>query len=113
MGKFCANDTAGMTERAINGIRVPFIVVSIASVGLGLRIRQALRVVVGNLRAGDLVERVVLPSGVTHQLRGIPVDPLEIGAVRVNPLAARSAGDGSVEPLAMASCEVMRHPSRW
>ena len=40
MGKFCANDTAGMTEKAINGIRVYFIEVSITSVELGLRIAK-------------------------------------------------------------------------
>src|SRR5262249_10269064 len=53
--------------------------------------------VVGNLHAGDLLKRTVRLSGVAHQFRGIPVDLVEIGAIRRNPGIARSAGDGSVE----------------
>src|SRR6516225_8234314 len=59
--------------------------------------RQTLRAVVGNLRAGDLFERTVRLRRIAHQLRGIPVDLVEIGAIRRNPAITRSTGDGCVE----------------
>src|SRR4029077_347096 len=59
--------------------------------------RQPLRAVVGNLRAGDLLERTVRLRRVAHQLRGVPVDLVEIGPIRRNPAIARSAGDSGVE----------------
>src|SRR5262249_14406006 len=55
--------------------------------------RQALRAVVRNFYAGDLVERTVRLSGIPNQLRGIAVNLVEIGAIRRNPAVARSAGD--------------------
>src|SRR5215468_8905292 len=60
--------------------------------------RQALRAVVGNLHAGDLVERPVWLRSVTHQFRGIAVDLVKIRAIRRSPVVARAAGDVSTEP---------------
>ena len=58
--------------------------------------RQALRAVVGNFHTGDLSERAVPVSGVAHQLRGIPVDLVEVGAIWSNPAIARAAAHGSI-----------------
>src|SRR6266481_2523235 len=55
--------------------------------------RQPLRAVVGNPHAGDLLKRTVWLCGVPHQLRGVPVDLVEIGAIWRNPAIARSAAD--------------------
>src|SRR5215468_222668 len=60
--------------------------------------RQALRAVVGNLHAGDLVERPVRLRGVTHQLRGIAVDLIKIRAIRRDPVVGWAAGDVATEP---------------
>src|SRR5215472_3528503 len=59
--------------------------------------RQALRTVVGNFYADDLAERPVRTSGVAHQLRSIPVDLVEVGAIRGKPAVARSAAHGSID----------------
>src|SRR5258708_10950922 len=59
--------------------------------------RQALRAVVGNFHTGDLSERAVPVSGVAHQLRGIPVDLVEVGAIWRNPAIARAAAHGSID----------------
>src|SRR5216684_3260771 len=64
----------------------------------GSESRQALRAVVGNIRAGDFVQRTVRLNGVTDQLRGIPVDLVEIGVVGRQPAIARTAGNDSIEP---------------
>ena len=61
--------------------------------------RQALRAIVGNFHARDLVKRTVRPSGVAHQFRGIPVDLIEIGTIRRNPVIARAAANGSIDRL--------------
>jgi hypothetical protein len=58
----------------------------------GSESRQAPRAVVGNCHAGDLVARAVWLSSVTNQLRGIPADLVEVGAIRRNPAIARAAG---------------------
>src|SRR5262249_62316955 len=58
---------------------------------------QPLWAVVGDLDAGDLLERAIRLRRVAHQLRGIPVDLVEIGAVGRNPVIGRPAGDGGVE----------------
>src|SRR5262245_61635542 len=60
--------------------------------------RQALRAVVGNCHAGDLLERTIRMSGVPHQFRGICVDLVEIGAIWRDQVVARAADHGSVEP---------------
>src|SRR5262245_50837116 len=60
--------------------------------------RQALRAVVGNRHAGDLLERTVRMSGVAHQFCGIPVNLVEMGAVWRDPVVGRAAAHGSVEP---------------
>src|SRR5262245_54107438 len=60
--------------------------------------RQTLRAVVRNLYAGNLLERAVRLSGVAHQFRGIPVDLVEKGAIRREPVVGRAADHGSVEP---------------
>src|SRR5215472_1630598 len=59
---------------------------------------QALRAVVGNLHAGDLVERPVRLRGVTHQFRGIAIDLVKIRAVRRDPAVGGATGDVSTEP---------------
>src|SRR5215510_8958188 len=59
--------------------------------------RQALWAVVGNLHARDLLERPVRLRGVPHQLRGIAVDLVKIGAIRRNPVVGRATGDVSTE----------------
>src|SRR5262249_13373336 len=60
--------------------------------------RQALRAVVGNLHAADLIERSVRLRGVTHQLRGIAVDLVKKRAIRGDPAVGWTAGDVSTEP---------------
>src|SRR5215471_6611241 len=60
--------------------------------------RQALRAVVRNLHAGDLVERPIRLRGVTHQFRGIAVDLVKIRAIRRDPVVGRATGDVSTEP---------------
>src|SRR5262249_2492963 len=65
---------------------------------LASKSHQALRAVVGYLDAGDLLQRTVRLRGIRNQFRGIPVDLVEMPAIRRNPAVARSAGDGSVEP---------------
>src|SRR5882762_4182252 len=59
--------------------------------------RQALRAVVGDGRAGDFLQRTVRLGGVAHQFRGIPVNLVEIGAIRREPVVARAAADGSIQ----------------
>src|SRR5216684_4233127 len=63
----------------------------------GSESRQALRAVVGDGRAGDLLQRTVRLNGVTDQLRAIPVDLVEIGVVGRQPAIARTAGNDSIE----------------
>src|SRR5262249_29540318 len=70
--------------------------------------RQALRAVVGNLHAGDLVERPVRLSGVTHQFRRIAVDLVKIRAVRRDPVVGRAAGDVSTAPPGVAISRNLR-----
>src|SRR5262245_57530541 len=60
--------------------------------------RQALRAVVGNFHAGDLAKRAIRVSGVAHKFASIPVDLIEIRAIRREPVIARAADHGSVEP---------------
>src|SRR6202007_2165957 len=60
--------------------------------------RQTLRAVVGDGDTGHLLERAVWLGGVPHQLRRIPVDLVDKGASRRNPLIARSAADVSTKP---------------
>src|SRR5262245_26264135 len=60
--------------------------------------RQALRAVVRDLHAGDLLERTVRLSSVTAQLCGVPVGLVEIRAIRCDPAVRRAAGDVSTEP---------------
>src|SRR5260370_42289127 len=55
--------------------------------------RQALRAVVGDGDTGNLLKRAVWPRGVPPQLRGVPVDLVEIGAIWRNPAIARAAAD--------------------
>src|SRR5215510_5250569 len=59
--------------------------------------RQALRAVVGNLRAGDFLERTVGLRRVAHQLRGVAVDLIQIGTIRRNPAIAGSTRHARVE----------------
>src|SRR5262249_52555945 len=59
--------------------------------------RQALRAVVGDLHTRDLLERTVRLRRVAHQLRGIPVDLVEIGAIRRQPAIARAAAHDSID----------------
>src|SRR5215813_11424609 len=54
---------------------------------------QAFRAVVGNRDAGNLLQRAVCVGCVSHQLRGVPVDLVEIGTVGRNPVIARSTAD--------------------
>src|SRR4029077_3794627 len=58
--------------------------------------RQTLRAIVGNLHAGDLLKRTVALRRVAHQLRGIPVDLVQIGAIWRQPAIARSAAHDSI-----------------
>src|SRR5580700_9204682 len=60
--------------------------------------RQPLRAVIGNRNAGDLLKRAVWLRGVPYQLRGVPVDLVEKGAIRRNPAIARSAADVPTKP---------------
>src|SRR5260370_29707814 len=55
--------------------------------------RQALRAVVRNPHTADLPQRTVRLNGVAHQFRGIPVNLVEIGAIRGHPAIARAATD--------------------
>src|SRR5216684_4575245 len=59
---------------------------------------QALRAVVRNARAGDLVERTIPLDGVAHQFRGVPVNLVEIGTVWRQPDVVRAAADDSADP---------------
>ena len=59
--------------------------------------RQALRAVVGNPHAGDLLKRTVRLSGVAHQFRSIPVDLVEICAIRRQPVIAGAAANRSID----------------
>src|SRR6266403_1797510 len=59
--------------------------------------RQTLRAVVGDGDTGNLLERAVWFGGVPHQLRGVPVDLVEIGAIRRNPVITRSTADVSAK----------------
>src|SRR5262249_53184662 len=56
--------------------------------------RQALGAVVGDRNLGDLLERTVRLAGVADELRGVAVDLVQVGAVRREPIVARSAGHG-------------------
>src|SRR5262245_12303910 len=67
---------------------------------------QPLRTVVRYRDAGALLERAVRLGRVAHQLRGIAVDLVEIGAIRRNPAIGWSAGDGRVET---SSGAIARH----
>src|SRR5260370_7396616 len=55
--------------------------------------RQALRAVVRNPHTADLPQRTVRLNGVAHQFRGVPVNLVEIGAIRGHPAIARAATD--------------------
>src|SRR5215510_12264617 len=54
---------------------------------------QALRAVVGNRDAGYFFQRAVRFGGVAHQFRGIPVNLVQIGAIRRDPIVAGAAAD--------------------
>src|SRR5580692_2954416 len=58
---------------------------------------QALRAVVGNLHTRDFLQGAVRMRGVADQLRGIPIDLIEIRAIRRDPVVGRATGHGSVE----------------
>src|SRR5262245_6350104 len=59
--------------------------------------RQALRAVVGDRDAGDLLQRTVVVCGVADEFGGVSVNLKQVRAVRRNPVVARSAGDGCIE----------------
>jgi len=59
--------------------------------------RKPLRTVVGNLDIADFRQRPVRLSGIANQLRGIPVDLVEIRAVRRDPAIGGTAGHRSVQ----------------
>src|SRR4029077_4940864 len=58
---------------------------------------QALRAVVGNPDAGHLFQRTIRLSGIAYQLRCIPVDLVEISAIRREPAIARAAANHSID----------------
>src|SRR5262249_21538500 len=60
--------------------------------------RQALRAVVRDLHAGELLERTVGLGRVPNQLRGIAVNLVKIRTIRRDPVVGRAAGDVSTEP---------------
>src|SRR5580704_6964990 len=60
--------------------------------------RQPLRAVVGDGDTGNLLQRAVWLGGVPDQLRGVPVDLVEKGAIRRHPIVARAAADVSTKP---------------
>src|SRR5260370_36321658 len=60
--------------------------------------RQTLWAVVGNRDTGYFFQRAVWFGGVPHQLRGIPVDLVEVFTIRRNPAVARSTADVSTKP---------------
>src|SRR5262249_46743092 len=67
---------------------------------------QTLRAVVRDFHAGDLLERTIRLDRIAHQLRGIPIDLVEIGAIWAYPAIARSASDSCVEP---SGCAIARN----
>src|ERR1700691_1104684 len=60
--------------------------------------RQSLRTVVRDRDAGHFLQRAIWLSGVPHQLRRIPIDLVEKGAIWRNPVIARAAADVSTKP---------------
>src|ERR1700747_2319380 len=76
--------------------------------------RQSLRAVVGNRDAGYFFQRAIRLGGVPHQLRCIPVDLIQVFAIRRNPAVARAAADISTEPpegaiaLDLGTCRILR-----
>src|SRR5262249_53472564 len=75
---------------------------------------QALRAVVGNRDAGYFFQRAVRFGGVAHQFRGIPVNLVQIGAIRRDPIVAGAAADVSTKPpegaiaLDVGACGILR-----
>src|SRR5689334_14247392 len=59
--------------------------------------RQALRAVVGDRDACNLLKGTVRLSGVAHQFRSIPVDLVEIFAIRRQPAIAWAAANHSID----------------
>src|ERR1700756_3015161 len=75
---------------------------------------QALRAVVGDGDTGNLLQRAIRFRGVPHQLRRIPIDLIQVFAIRRNPAVARAAADISTEPpegaiaLDLGTCRILR-----
>src|SRR5262249_39640429 len=63
----------------------------------GSEARQALRAVVRDGRAGDLVERAVGLDGVADKLRRVGVKLVQVRAVGRQPVITGTAADGSVQ----------------
>src|ERR1700730_7461902 len=76
--------------------------------------RQTLRAVVGDGDTGNLLQRAVGSSGVPHQLRGVPIDLVEKGAIWRHTIVARAATDVSTKrpegaiALDVGACRILR-----
>src|SRR4029077_13857968 len=58
---------------------------------------KSLRTIVWNLHASNFLERAIRLRRVTHQLRGVPIDLVEIVSIRRNPAITRAAANISTE----------------
>src|SRR5579863_1670090 len=64
----------------------------------GSESRQPLRTVVRDRHAGNFLQRAIRLGSVADQLRGVPVDLVEKGAIRRDPVIAWAAADVSTKP---------------